>query len=128
MELIVQRGPQDLTGIPGELFNREQHIGYTLERVEVAIPAGRYQVTTYYSPHFKRLMPLLLDIPGRSFIEMHWGNFASNSDGCILVGETQDLKDDEIFGTRDEFDHIFPLIQNAVRTTEGCWITLKDPV
>jgi hypothetical protein len=126
MELLVQRDPKDTKSIPGELFNGTTHIGWTLERPEVAIPAGRYQVTLWNSPHLGRVVPLLNNVPGRSMIEMHWGSFPSNSDGCILVGETQDLKDDEIFGTQDEFARIFPLIEAAVNG-EGCWITVKDP-
>jgi hypothetical protein len=125
MELFVQRERKDAEGIPGELLNGSQHIGWTLERTDVAIPTGRFQVKLYDSPHFGRLMPWI-QIPTRQYILMHWGSFPKNSNGCILTGETQDLKDDEIFGTRDEFEYIFPLIEAAVNG-EGCWVTVKDP-
>lgn len=125
MELFVQREEKYGEGISGELLNGSQHIGWTLERTAVAIPTGRYQVKLYDSPHFGRLMPWI-QVPERGYILFHWGSFPKNSNGCVLVGETQDLKDDEIFGTRDEFAKIFPLIEAAVNG-EGCWVTVIDP-
>lgn len=56
-----------------------------------AIPPGRYKVTIYASPHFGREVPLLQGIPGRSEIEIHYGNYPTDSRGCILVGLTHDL-------------------------------------
>lgn len=110
----------------GELFFGGEHECFTLERVGVAIPAGTYRLDLYQSPHFNRLMPMLCDVPGRSDILIHWGNYPQNSDGCILVGEQQDLSIGEIFNTRKQFDELFPLIEAAVRT-EGCQIEIVDP-
>lgn len=98
------------------------------------IPAGRYRVTVAYSPHFKRRMPLLVGIPGRSEIEMHWGNYTgdlpstvavehSDTRGCILVGRVRGV--DVIYASRSAFDELFPLIDEADKT-EGCWITIVD--
>ena len=124
MDMDVYRGPKTDKSIPGELLMNGKHAGYTLERPEVAIPTGTFRVTVYDSPHLGRRVPLLEDVPGRTMIEMHWGSFPDNSDGCILVGETRIT--DEIMGTRDEFGRIFPLIDAAV-ANEGCWITVHDP-
>jgi hypothetical protein len=123
MELDLARGQPTAKSIPGELFVGGVHAAYTLERPEVAIPAGKYQITLYPSPHFHRLMPLLNDVPGRADILIHWGNFPENSDGCLLVGETRDLSTDEIFNTRRQFDALFPAIQAAVEN-EGCFIII----
>lgn len=63
----------------------------TLERHDIAIPAGSYQVILYNSPdHNNILVPLLQNVPGRNFIEIHWGNWESDSKGCILVGTERD--------------------------------------
>lgn len=51
------------------------------------IPAGKYWVTKYDSPRFKRQVLLLHDVPKRSYIEIHHGNFYSDTEGCILVGD-----------------------------------------
>lgn len=53
------------------------------------IPAGEYKVILNYSPAFKRVLPLLLDVPGRSGIRIHRGNWPKDSTGCILPGENR---------------------------------------
>lgn len=39
------------------------------------------------SPHFGVVTPHILDVPGFSNIEIHWGNFARDTEGCTVVGE-----------------------------------------
>lgn len=60
----------------------------TLENHTKEIPAGTYKVTTYFSPRFKMHVPMLI-VEGRSFIEIHPGNYETDSEGCILVGENR---------------------------------------
>jgi len=50
------------------------------------IPAGTYQAVKYTSPKHGQVI-LLEGVPGRSFIEMHTGNFTYQIEGCILVGD-----------------------------------------
>lgn len=50
------------------------------------IPAGKYQVVTRFSPKFKNHFHLL-DVPGRTWILIHSGNYYTDILGCILVGE-----------------------------------------
>ncbi|MGI6222015.1 MAG: DUF5675 family protein [Prevotella sp.] len=52
------------------------------------IMAGKYRVVNYKSPRFKRWLPLLLNVPHRSAIEIHAGNEPQDTRGCILVGTT----------------------------------------
>lgn len=54
---------------------------------ETAIPAGRYKLIMSYSKRFKKIMPLLLNVPGFEGIRIHSGNTAKDSTGCILVGK-----------------------------------------
>jgi len=51
------------------------------------IPPGEYRVTKYQSPS-KGLCLLLHDVPHRSMIEIHAGNYTSQIEGCILVGDS----------------------------------------
>jgi len=57
---------------------------------ETAIPYGRRRVTIVFSPHFKRKVPLIHDVPHFTAIEMHAGTTAKDSHGCIIVGENDE--------------------------------------
>lgn len=52
------------------------------------IPAGAYPMKWTFSPTFNRMMWLVEDVPGRTGIRIHSGNYAgdkvSDSLGCIL--------------------------------------------
>lgn len=52
-----------------------------------AIPAGTYKITMEHSPRFKRVLPLLHDVPHFLGILIHSGNDEEDSAGCILVGK-----------------------------------------
>jgi len=49
------------------------------------IPDGAYDVVLYNSPS-KGMVPLLLRVPERDYIEIHVGNTAAETEGCILPG------------------------------------------
>lgn len=126
MNIVLQRGMPSAKSIPGEMFIGGTHVCFTLERPGVAILAGKYGIGLYDSPHFHRQMPILLDVPGRADILIHWGSYPTDSEGCILVGEQRDLSTDEIFHTQQQFLALFPAIQAAVET-EGCSIEVRTP-
>ena len=54
-----------------------------------AIPTGKYDVILTFSPKFKRVLPLLLNVKGYEYIRIHHGNLPSSTDGCLLVGENK---------------------------------------
>ena len=56
---------------------------------ETAIPYGTYQVISYFSPKFGRTVPLLLNVKHFEYVEIHSGNNAGHTAGCILVGDSQ---------------------------------------
>lgn len=57
----------------------------TLENADYIIPVGTYEVRVTYSPRFKRMLPLVEQVPGRSGIRFHRGTKPEHSKGCILV-------------------------------------------
>ena len=57
----------------------------TLENANYIIPAGTYPIAVTWSPKFKRMLPIVLNIPGRSGIRFHRGTKPEHSRGCILV-------------------------------------------
>jgi len=57
----------------------------TLENADYIIPDGTYPVSVTFSPRFKRILPLIGNVPGRSGIRIHRGTKPEHSKGCILV-------------------------------------------
>lgn len=54
---------------------------------KTCIPFGHYEMILNYSNRFQRLMPLVLNVPGRDGIRFHWGNSAADVEGCVLLGK-----------------------------------------
>lgn len=129
MRLSLYRQTTSSISTQGELFRDGQHQAFTLERPATGqyhrIPAGVYPVELYDSPHFGRKMPLLVGTPGCPFCEIHWGNVPGASHCCILIGRTKGQ--DAIYFTRDAFDDLFPILEAALLTPEGCSIQVVDP-
>ena len=57
----------------------------TLENADYIIPEGSYSVSVTFSPRFKRMLPLIGNVPGRSGIRIHRGTKPEHSKGCVLV-------------------------------------------
>ena len=57
----------------------------TLENADYIIPVGTYPIAVTWSPKFKRMLPILLNVPGRSGIRFHRGTRPEHSKGCVLV-------------------------------------------
>ena len=69
----------------GLLVERPIYLCDTLENADYLIPALIYKVQVTQSPRFKRLLPVLVQVPGRSGIRFHRGSLPEHSKGCILV-------------------------------------------
>lgn len=74
--------------IDGEFFCNSLELPYRNNQNSISsIPTGTYEVINSYSAKFKRVLPLVLDVPGRSGIRFHRGNYPRDSHGCIICGE-----------------------------------------
>lgn len=62
----------------------------TLENADYIIPDGTYTVSVTYSPRFKKMMPLISTVPGRSGIRIHGETKPEHSTGCVLVSNPKD--------------------------------------
>lgn len=73
------------------LEDKERDLNKTSDKVygETAIPRGVYKFIVSFSPKFKRETIELLDVPYFKYIRMHALNYASESEGCIGVGENK---------------------------------------
>ena len=81
-----------------------------------AIPAGEYEVIINFSERFRRMLPLLLNVPQFEGVRIHTGNTPADTEGCILVGQRQDT--DRILCSKLEFEHLFMQLEEALRGKE----------
>lgn len=117
MKLLLVRDKQVGNGTPGTLYIDGVKHGFTLEDIarpikvygKTCIPKGTYKVIINMSNRFKKLMPLLLNVPGFEGIRIHAGNFSEDTEGCILVGNSRGLTpkgDPTVLSSRDSFDKL----------------------
>ncbi len=94
MELTLVRNEFNENFTLGELFIDSVHFCYTVEdkvrdvkiKAVTAIPYGRYKVILNMSNRFKKIMPLLLDVPFFEGVRIHSGNTSADTEGCIILG------------------------------------------
>ena len=61
----------------------------TLENADYIIPALIYGIGVTQSAKFKRLLPIIRQVPGRSDIRFHRGTRPEHSKGCILISGSE---------------------------------------
>lgn len=123
MKLNLKRLHKTKNSTIGELTVDGLFQCYTLEDIErdikvkseTAIPKGTYKVIINQSNRFKRLLPLLIDVPGFEGVRIHSGNSNHDTEGCILVGETRSK--DFIGKSRKAFDKLFDKMKEAESIT-----------
>ena len=81
---LIRNVPQG-SAITGRLIIDGRWFCNTLERVGYQIPALCYPTCVTHSPRFKRLLPIVQNVPQRSGIRFHRGTKPEHSTGCILV-------------------------------------------
>jgi hypothetical protein len=86
-------------------------------RGETAIPVGNYKVLVTQSTRFKKLLPLLVDVPGFSGIRIHSGNKPEDTEGCVLVG-LERSPENEVLRSRDAMSVLLPQLQFALSRGE----------
>ena len=96
-----------------------------IEKVKVkgrtAIPAGRYEVLITMSNRFKKLMPLLLRVPGFGGIRIHAGVNHLHTEGCLLPGSAYTSQPDGdyvLLHSRLTYDALFAKMQAAERRND----------
>jgi hypothetical protein len=119
MNIRIERQKVTKTAVFGQLFINGNPFCYTLERPEVMIPPGRFPVEITFSPRFNRPLPLLDQVPGRSAIRIHAGNWPRDSDGCILVG--LQVGDNMVLESLMALNPLVVQIQDALDEQEPVW-------
>ena len=85
---LIRKQPQG-DALRGKLYLNGVLWTEVLERRGVEILALWYTVSVTMSPRFKRLLPIVNSVPGRSGIRFHVGTQPKHSSGCILVPDRE---------------------------------------
>ena len=126
MKMILNRMQKDADVTIGELSVDEVFECWTLEDPvrpdgvkiygETAIPDGTYTVDITYSPRFKVMMPLLINVKGFLGVRIHAGNTADDTEGCIIVGT--DRLNKSLGRSRIAYDKLYAKIAAAKKRGE----------
>ena len=121
MKLLLKRLHKTDKSTIGELYVDGKFECYTLEDVErkekvfgkTAIPKGTYDVVMTMSNRFKKMMPLLLNVPGYEGVRIHSGNKPEDTEGCLLLGKTRGI--DSIGESRNAIAAFYPKVESALK-------------
>lgn len=136
MEITVKRRKPENGCTISEVFVNGIKQCYMLEDVvrpsgqkvfgETAIPAGTYQVANTYSPRFGKYLPLLLNVPGFAGVRIHPGNYAKDTEGCLLPGTAIAPGNAMVTNSRVAFEALFAKIKVAEKK-ERITLTITNP-
>lgn len=131
MKLTLNRSKPSAKSMIGSIYIDGVFECYCLEDIprlvkvagKTAIPTGTYKVIINMSNRFKVLMPLLLNVPNFEGVRMHTGNTDVDTDGCILVGQTQ--AKDFIGQSKLAYKKLFDKMQKAIAAGEVIILTIS---
>lgn len=134
--LTLQRLANDGTATLGSLRVCGNHICHVIEDAprpekihgKTRIPAGRYKLGfrmtggfhQKYSDKFPDIhkgMIELLDVPNFKYILVHIGNFHTDTDGCLVVGDrpTRDVNNNyAVTASRTTYLKTYPVLQSLI--------------
>ena len=114
----------------GNIFIDDMAFCYTLELPwadnhvsDSCIPPGRYRISVLDSPHFKREVLHVHDVPNRENIEIHVGNYPHDTHGCILVGFS--TENDKVGRSGEALD---ALIERVKDEDEETWLQISEVI
>ena len=123
MKIQIKRLHKTENSTIGEMTIDGKFECYTLEdkerdvkiKSETAIPKGTYKIIINQSNRFKKLMPLLLNVPNFEGVRIHAGNSNHDTEGCILVGQSRSV--DYITKSRKAYEILFTKMKLAKEIT-----------
>lgn len=94
---------------------------------KTAVPKGRYRIEITYSQRFKKMLPILIGVPGFSGIRLHAGNWVKDTDGCLLAGRSwkKQSGDYMVTDSRKAAGDLQNDIAAAILLGEEVWITIE---
>jgi len=148
MELLLQRMGHDDLSTTSELSLDGQTQCFVLENGpqekkipgKTRIPAGRYrlELKTVGSSRFDARMSKLMgrshkgmirlrDVPDFSEILIHCGNYHTDTEGCLLVGDRLGFHNgtNAVWQSNAAYKAVYPFIADAIGCEE-VWLTVRD--
>lgn len=133
MKLFLMRIYGDAEYTVGRLYADGCYVCDTLENClrdfgvkvpgKTAVPAGIYKVVLNWSPRFKRVLPLLVDVPNFEGVRIHTGNTVRDTSGCLLVGYNR--AKGKLLDSRAAFKRLYGLLQAAEERGEEMTAEIK---
>ena len=114
---LIRNEPQG-SAITGRLVIDGRWFCNTLERKGYQILALFYPVKVTHSPRFKRILPLVCNVPKRTGIRFHRGTKPEHSMGCILVVADNPSRARELIGAEVVENNVVEVVDN--KTPVGC--------
>ena len=100
MYLKLARDRHSLHSTGGKLYLDGDFFCWALEPAPPIVPLGLYLVELtvsgrakrgeLWSPDLAYRLPILTKVPGHEGIRFHAGNFAKDTQGCLLVGDVRE--------------------------------------
>lgn len=150
MHLTLYRfsdGKEDTLGLLAidcdfECFTLEDEFRSVKVKGETRIPAGVYEIqlrkvdsplTLKYRNKFSwfKYHLQIMDVPNFENVYIHIGNYDTNTDGCVLVGDSSsNVANDQhrrnIGVSTSTFERVYKKITKALET-DTVFVTIKDP-
>lgn len=118
----------------GIMFVDNIFFGYTLEpqrkrvdetsHINRCINTGEYLAKYEYSPKFRQHLIELKNVPNRSEIKIHAGNFSKDTQGCILVGGRSDVGC--VLDSKIAIELLNTEAYNAVNRRKNIFVEVKE--
>lgn len=109
---VLEDTVREIRGVP---------VGEWKVACKTAIPCGTYPMRKTWSPHWKREMWEICDVPGFSGIRPHAGNTPADTEGCPLVGMMADAKAGTVSRSRDARDNLYATLDAIATRGESVW-------
>lgn len=128
-EILVVREEENTSNISGKIYLNGDFIGHTLEptwkrnKKDSCIPVGEYMAylrDAEQSGSRWSYNPIqLINVPERSYIQIHIGNYPKDTQGCILIGKGKG--DNAVWSSGDCFKELVEKMDK----TRPCKVIIK---
>lgn len=88
-----------------------------------AIPKGSYHVILTFSKRFQKILPEILHVKGFVGVRIHAGNYAKDTQGCILLGNYNG--GNYVSESRQYVERLVKMMQGSINDDEGVTITIE---